>query len=259
MKQATGSNTPQSINKVSIQLTLDGHFFGACAVREFPGDGPVEVELLTPRTTLVPEEFSDEACAGELLAAAGMAALPGERAVWSAPQQNAVAVMAAAEDALAAVHERLGDRARYTTPLLCVPQASVPTVWMYYAAGLLYIKVYDGKLRFAEVVPAPRRGRPAIHARTARKRIPAQGLHASHRKRRRPGVETEARRIFQTDRMRIVSGKIQGPGHQPAPQPAGAADNRFRQGEPLQRPRQSAGFRGVRRAGPLRGNRLDQL
>ena len=105
MKQATGSNTPQSINKVSIQLTLDGHSFSAPALSgEFPGDGPVEVELLTPRTTLVPEEFFDEACAGELLAAAGMAALPGERAVWSAPQQNAVAVMAAAEDALAAVH-----------------------------------------------------------------------------------------------------------------------------------------------------------
>lgn len=115
----------------------------------------MEVELLTPRTTLVPEEFFDEACAGELLAAAGMAALPGECPVWSAPQQNAVAVMAAAENALAAVHERLGGRARYTTPLLCVPQTSVPTVWMYYAAGLLYIKVYDGKLRFAEVVPAP--------------------------------------------------------------------------------------------------------
>ena len=70
MKQATGSNTPQSGNKVSIQLSLDGHSFSAPALSgEFPGDGPVEVELLTPRTTLVPEEFFDEACAGELLAA----------------------------------------------------------------------------------------------------------------------------------------------------------------------------------------------
>ena len=156
MKQATGSNTPQSINKVSIQLTLDGHSFSAPALSgEFTGDGPVEVELLTPRTMLVPEELFDKEHAGEVLAAAGMAALPGECPVWSAPQQNAVAVMAAAENALAAVHERLGGRARYTTPLLCVPQTSVPTVWMYYAAGLLYIKVYDGKLRFAEVVPAP--------------------------------------------------------------------------------------------------------
>ena len=61
MKQATGSNTPQSINKVSIQLTLDGHSFSAPALSgEFPGDGPVEVELLTPRTMLVPEELFDE-------------------------------------------------------------------------------------------------------------------------------------------------------------------------------------------------------
>ena len=104
---------------------------------------------------LIEEPMAAAMGAGELLAAAGMAALPGECPVWSAPQQNAVAVMAAAENALAAVHERLGGRARYTTPLLCVPQTSVPTVWMYYAAGLLYIKVYDGKLRFAEVVPAP--------------------------------------------------------------------------------------------------------
>lgn len=156
MKQVTGSNTPQSINKVSIQLTLDGHSFSAPALTgEFPGDGPVEVELLTPRTMLVPEEFFDEGHAEELLAANGMAALPGECTVWSAPQQNAVAVMAAAEDALRAVRERLGDRARYTTPLLHAPQTSVPTVWMYYAAGVLYIKVYDGKLRFAEVIPAP--------------------------------------------------------------------------------------------------------
>ena len=61
MKQATGSNTPQSINKVSIQLTLDGHSFSAPALSgEFPGDGPVEVELLTPRTMLVPEELFDK-------------------------------------------------------------------------------------------------------------------------------------------------------------------------------------------------------
>ena len=157
MKQATGSNTPQSINKVSIQLTLDGHSFSAPALSgEFPGDGPVEVELLTGRHHQIRAQLSKIGCPirGDLKYGARRS-LPGECPVWSAPQQNAVAVMAAAENALAAVHERLGGRARYTTPLLCVPQTSVPTVWMYYAAGLLYIKVYDGKLRFAEVVPAP--------------------------------------------------------------------------------------------------------
>ena len=91
MKQATGSNTPQATNKVSIQLTLDGHSFSAPALSgEFPGDGPVEVELLTPRTMLVPEELFDKEHAGEVLAAAGMAALPGECPVWSAHGRRGV-------------------------------------------------------------------------------------------------------------------------------------------------------------------------
>ena len=107
MKQVTGSNTPQATNKVSIQLTLDGHSFSAHGLDgEFPGEEPVEAELLTARTMLVPEE-------------------------------------------------ELGDRIRYTTPLLREVQAGTPTVWAYRTAGLLYIKVYDGSLRFAGVIPAP--------------------------------------------------------------------------------------------------------
>ena len=156
MKQVTGSNTPQATNKVSIQLTLDGHSFSAHGLDgEFPGEEPVEAELLTARTMLVPEEVLGTGDAGTLLAANGMAPAAEERAVCSLPVQGIVAVMAAHREALRQAEEKLGDRIRYTTPLLCVPQASVPTVWMYYAAGLLYIKVYDGKLRFAEVVPAP--------------------------------------------------------------------------------------------------------
>lgn len=156
MKQVTGSNAPQSINKVSIQLALDGHSFSAPALSgEFAGEGPVEVEVLTPRTMLVPEELFDAGCAGELLAANGMAALTGESVVYSDPQQGVVAVMAVPEEALRSVRERLGDRARYTTPLLKTLQTNVPTVWMHFAAGLLYIKVHEGKMRFAEVIPAP--------------------------------------------------------------------------------------------------------
>lgn len=156
MKQVTGSNAPQSINKVSIQLALDGHSFSAPALLgEFAGEGPVEVEVLTPRTMLVPEELFDGEHAAKMLAANGMAALTGESVVWSVPQQGIVAVMAVPEDALRSVRERLGDRVRYTTPLLTASETSAPTVWMLYTAGLLYIKVYDGRLRFAEVVPAP--------------------------------------------------------------------------------------------------------
>ena len=156
MKQVTGSNAPQTTNKVSIQLTLDGHSFSAPALAgEFQGDGPVEVEVLTARTMLVPAELFDAGNAEGLLAANGMSATADECAVCSAPYNGTVAVMAVPKDAAQAVDEKLGDRARYTTPLLREVQAGGPTVWAYRTAGLLYIKVYDGALRFAGVIPAP--------------------------------------------------------------------------------------------------------
>jgi len=156
MEQVTGSNTPQATNKVSIQLTLDGHSFSAHGLDgEFPGEEPVEAELLTARTMLVPEEVLGTGDAGTLLAANGMAPAAEERAVCSLPVQGIVAVMAAHREALRQVEEKLGDRIRYTTPLLREVQAGTPTVWAYRTAGLLYIKVYDGSLRFAGVIPAP--------------------------------------------------------------------------------------------------------
>ena len=144
MKQVTGSNTPQATNKVSIQLTLDGHSFSAHGLDgEFPGEEPVEAEVLGTGD------------AGTLLAANGMAPAAEERAVCSLPVQGIVAVMATHREALRQAEEKLGDRIRYTTPLLREVQAGTPTVWAYRTAGLLYIKVYDGRLRFAGVIPAP--------------------------------------------------------------------------------------------------------
>ena len=104
MRQATGSNTPQSGNKVSIQLSLDGHSFSVPALSELP--------------------------AGD-------------------------AVTAINREALRQVEEKLGDRARFTTPLLHTPANTAKTMWMSRRAGLLYIKVYDGgELQLAEAIPA---------------------------------------------------------------------------------------------------------
>lgn len=72
MRQATGSNTPQSGNKVSIQLSLDGHSFSVPALSELPaGEAPVTVELLLPGTMLVPGELFDAERGAEMLAANG--------------------------------------------------------------------------------------------------------------------------------------------------------------------------------------------
>lgn len=156
MKQVTGSNTRGSAKKVSIQLALDGHSFCIAGLNaEFAGDEPVEVEVLTPRTTLVPRELFAPEAAGGLLAAAGMPALAGERIVWSDAEAEIVAVMAVGGDVYDAVAGKLGAHARFTTPLLGGSQPETATVWMLRTACLLYIKVYDGGLRLAEVIPAP--------------------------------------------------------------------------------------------------------
>ena len=141
MRQATGSNTPQSGNKVSIQLSLDGHSFSVPALSELPaGEASVKVELLLPRTMLVPGELFDAERGAEMLAANGM---------------PPTAVTAIDREALRQVEEKLGDRARFTTPLLHTPANAAKTVWMSRRAGLLYIKVYDnGELQLAEVIPA---------------------------------------------------------------------------------------------------------
>ena len=156
MRQATGSNTPQSGNKVSIQLSLDGHSFSVPALSELPaGEASVKVELLLPRTMLVPGELFDAERGAEMLAANGMPPTAEECVVASDPEAETVAVTAIDREALRQVEEKLGDRARFTTPLLHTPANAAKTVWMSRRAGLLYIKVYDnGELQLAEVIPA---------------------------------------------------------------------------------------------------------
>ena len=87
MRQATGSNTPQSGNKVSIQLSLDGHSFSVPALSELPaGEAPVTVELLLPGTMLVPGELFDAERGAEMLAANGMPPTAEESVVASDPE-----------------------------------------------------------------------------------------------------------------------------------------------------------------------------
>ena len=109
MRQATGSNTPQSGNKVSIQLSLDGHSFSVPALSELPaGEAPVTVELLLPGTMLVPGELFDAERGAEMLAANGMPPTAEESVVASDPEAEFVAVTAINREALRQVEEKLG-------------------------------------------------------------------------------------------------------------------------------------------------------
>lgn len=115
----------------------------------------MKVELLLPRTMLVPGELFDAERGAEMLAANGMPPTAEECVVASDPEAETVAVTAIDREALRQVEEKLGDRARFTTPLLHTPANAAKTVWMSRRAGLLYIKVYDnGELQLAEVIPA---------------------------------------------------------------------------------------------------------
>lgn len=155
MKPVTGSNAPRSANKVSIQQSLDGHSFSVQGAETLAADAAaVEVEVLSERTMLVPREVFDAAQCEALLAANGTPLAEGQRAVYSDPDAEIVAVMGLSCEAVETVLARLGERAVFTTPLLAAPQTAGPTVWMYLAGQLLYIKVYDGGLQLAEVVPA---------------------------------------------------------------------------------------------------------
>lgn len=153
MRPETGSKAPKTSKKVSIQQSLDGHSFSVRGLEgDFAGQEPVEVELLSARTMLVPKELFSPECARTLLAANGTPAGEDERVVWSDTRAETVAVMAADAQALRQTQDRLGTRVRFTTPLLHVPIAAGPTVWLYCSEQLLYIKVYNVQLRLAEVI-----------------------------------------------------------------------------------------------------------
>ena len=69
--------------------------------------------------------------------------------------------------------------------------------------------MYDGILRFAGVIPAPDTA-DVCYFTERLKGVRAQKLRTQDFRRRRQGVRQVAERLFQTDRMRIVSGKYKG-------------------------------------------------
>ena len=139
MKQATGSKTPNPIHKVSIQLALDGHSFST-PLPAAAGEEPVEVELLTPKTMLVPAELFDEERGAELLAANGMAPSGDECVVCSDPAQETVALMAVPAAALQPVTERFGERLFYTSTLLHAVATTTPVVGLCLRSGPFYVR-----------------------------------------------------------------------------------------------------------------------
>lgn len=158
MKQATGSNDrPTRTKRVSVQLTLDGHFFSADA-RE-ACRGAEEVELLTPATLLVPRPQFDPQHGAALFAAAGLPLAEGTEIVTASAGQSddeaeELLALIAVDGATRQALEELCDAGvRYTTPLLSPVKTKEPVVRICDTEHVLYIRLFDAGLQLAEAIP----------------------------------------------------------------------------------------------------------
>ena len=142
--------TQTSLNNVSIRLLSGGHSFSLAELKAAveASKGGVEVVVLTSKTTLVPAEFFDSSYAAVYLNEVGLAPAVGECVVWSKPVGGIVAVMAINKQCYDALH---GVDVEYTTPLLAECSVEKGSV-LHLEGGLLYVRIYDGGMRFAEVV-----------------------------------------------------------------------------------------------------------
>lgn len=177
MKRETGrTNLRQVVKKVSIQLALDGHSFSI--VEEANGQAPAKrpevekaffaadeqperkvlnIEVVTPRTLLVPEPLYADDRAADLLAADGKHLRTNETAVVTPVQSSLVAVIAVPVEALRQLRETYGEQAEFcfSTPLLSEMRSALPTCRLQLKANHLFVKLFDTALYLAEVIPAP--------------------------------------------------------------------------------------------------------
>lgn len=182
MRQVTGSNSTSTDKKVSIQLRLDGHSFSrdillaevaeksvvrAGAEADAKEECIVEVELLTAKTIMVPEECFEPDLAAKLLRMSGIICSDEELPVWSRPCDGAVAVMALSREVAQVLNECFGACVEYSSPILrqCTVQSRGqekgsgkiegigPYLYIYSDGNVAYFKLYEGaKLRLCEVI-----------------------------------------------------------------------------------------------------------
>lgn len=147
-------------DKVSIRLMSNGHAFSTTSENVAEGKplqvadvlkrGVVaEVMLCTPKTMLVPAEQLATLSLEEHLALAALAPTESERVVVSDEVSGIVAVMAVDAHHIDSL-EACGAELYYTTPLLNGNIMDGCVVALY--DNMLYMRVADGGLRFADVV-----------------------------------------------------------------------------------------------------------
>lgn len=141
---------------MSIQLTLSGHSFSHTDLphKSSRDDRTVEIEVATDKCVLVPRPLLHEEQAAAFLHINGIETCDDEKIVIAADESSDIAaVMALPAALLAAADERYGSSVTYTTPLLRTRTSAEPVVWLYSVCRSIYIKVWNGSLRYAEILP----------------------------------------------------------------------------------------------------------
>lgn len=161
--------TNKSLNKVSIRLESGGHAFSPSAlnaalerVASSKGDGTsksggvmngadVEFVIHTHKTALVPAEYFDSENPRLELSAVGIAPASDEVVVCSGVVRDTVAVMAMNCACYDHISKTYGTRASFLSPLQeGEPMDRGVAIALY--ADVLYVRVYDGGMRFAEAM-----------------------------------------------------------------------------------------------------------
>lgn len=147
-------------NNVSTRRVLGGHSFSSEDVeRMLSACGDSEVVVAAAKTALVPYEEFQRVGLDAAVAALGLHVSVGESALSSAPHDGMVAVMVLRE-ALCDVMRRHATKCGYTSPLLLDSRMERGAV-LSLADGLLFVRIYDDGLQFADVVEV--QGEADIH------------------------------------------------------------------------------------------------
>jgi hypothetical protein len=156
MKQETGSNPLNRLKEMSIRLRSDGHSFPLELPQGWDAADRVRVVVPTHQTVLIPSELLDVTHADRYLRLAGVPCSAEQVAVCGATQHGRVAVMAVERAVDAQLRQTLGAKLLYSSPLTYEPDYVDRVAWVTHVDGVLYVKLYNHTLRYAEAIEAPK-------------------------------------------------------------------------------------------------------
>lgn len=144
--------TQSTSNSVSIRLKSGGHSFSTTELDAVRGTTlPIDVMVLTAKSTLIPVEFFDSGHTADYLAEVGMAPSISEVAVSTMPSNGMVAVMAINRRCYDELKTSSPAGINFTTPLLDNETMSNGCI-LHLEEDILYVRIYSNGLRFAEAM-----------------------------------------------------------------------------------------------------------